>query len=922
VSGSIVSEAALVGDDGIRAAIVSNLSPLPRTSEDCDSAAQAFLYDRVGTFYNGTYTCTSLFFQGLTSDQQFYPTVGRFLNVNAPRRGISGQRFLVTQLSISVLEATTEILQYQISFGADLHLQKTLFNFVDIQPKNVLVPADTCNPPNPRYTVNVDDSFLPDLSNVQVDLQHITPTSALVRVYDSYYGPIEARQVDNNWGRGNTPDFLGIFYGPEFTLNRNQYDQVWFLRPVSGGMGSAPPVVAVTGGMVGNSTPGIPYVASRRSKVLRIAWPQRPVAPSFIGVTAIQAPAITAPLPAVTGYPAQVATQVMPQLIGDSTLTYFNTIWVTTAADTSTLFPYATLTIAGCTGSSIAMNGLWTVQGTYSNGTVIALTANVPLTTVTAAYPGLTWKQSGTPTTMSQTPQTISTYAVQLNYNGDQRNIYGLEVRAADNKTILLQRPVASYTDLYVDLSQTSFLFLPYPLNGDYSLYCYFFNQQYDYSPPLILDIESLPSVRNPYIWSPGGTAPTVAEALWQADNFAIETAYVTLADGTPAGATEAIFGVPIINAISPTLGPPVIMSIVVSSGGYVNPGIYEVAMTQFDADYNSTDLSDTMNVIVTSSGSMLTINLLQSLPANGGEVFMASPSSDSGWHDQTLTVPLPGATTVQVQYYEANTAGTVDPEVVNYTVQYKQLWHAGILGAQVQAISASGLTFACASGCFANDALNGRIVSVLAKWAPAKIPFLNLLVTSCTGYGNYNTLGFANCGTGGGKLNLITKLAIGDVIVVRSQATTVTSSSVTDSLWANPSFSLSGLDNATETARLAWVIYGTDAGDVQQITSITASGTTINIAGTWQVKPDATSIIVIVDPQWEPLFTTQSYTAANPSLVAVQIAEPKALNLASSQWIFRVLPTNIDGFYTDNQWVRLREVFVFGSQGTRRVTS
>ena len=220
------------------------------------------------------------------------------------------------------------------------------------------------------------------------------------------------------------------------------------------------------------------------------------------------------------------------------------------------------------------------------------------------------------------------------------------------------------------------------------------------------------------------------------------------------------------------------------------------------------------------------------------------------------------------------------------------------------------------------NDALNGRIVSVLAKWAPAKIPFLNLLVTSCTGYGNYNTLGFANCGTGGGKLNLITKLAIGDVIVVRSQATTVTSSSVTDSLWANPSFSLSGLDNATETARLAWVIYGTDAGDVQQITSITASGTTINIAGTWQVKPDATSIIVIVDPQWEPLFTTQSYTAANPSLVAVQIAEPKALNLASSQWIFRVLPTNIDGFYTDNQWVRLREVFVFGSQGTRRVTS
>ena len=408
-------------------------------------------------------------------------------------------------------------------------------------------------------------------------------------------------------------------------------------------------------------------------------------------------------------------------------------------------------------------------------------------------------------------------------------------------------------------------------------------------------------------------------------DNFAIATEYITMADGTPAGATEAIFGVPIINAISPTLGPPVIMSIVVSSGGYINPGTYEVAMTQFDANYNSSDLSDTMYATVSSSGSMLTLYLLQPLPANGGEVYMASPSSDSGWHDQTLTVPTPGATSVQVQHYTANTAGTVDPEVQNYTVQYKQLYHAGILGAQVQAVTASGITIASASGCFADNALNGRIVSVLAKWIPAKIPFLNLLVTSCTGSGNYNTLGFANCGTGGGKLNLTTKLAIGDVITVRSQVTGVTSNSVTDSLWANPYYQMTGLDTAIETARLAWVIYGTDAGDVQLISSISASGTpgdTINIANTWKVNPDATSIIVIVDPQWEPFFTTQVYSAANPPLISAQIAEPNTLNLVNSSWIFRVLPTNVDGDYTDNQWVRLREVFAFGSQGTRRVTS
>src|ERR1019366_7658938 len=195
-SGSIESEAFIVGDDGIRSAIVTNMNPLPRTSEDCDHAAQAFLDDRTGIFYNGTYTCSSFHFGNLTSDEQFWPTCGRFLYVHAPSRGIVRQRMLVTQLTITVADAmgsvqrslvgqqqVGEVLKFSIGFGADLHLEKVLYNFVDFKPPDVLSNYDKAIQPNPQFGYQVDNTYLPDISNILVS--PITAESALVSVYDT-----------------------------------------------------------------------------------------------------------------------------------------------------------------------------------------------------------------------------------------------------------------------------------------------------------------------------------------------------------------------------------------------------------------------------------------------------------------------------------------------------------------------------------------------------------------------------------------------------------------------------------------------------------------------------------------------------------------------------------------------------------------
>ncbi len=265
-SASIAIEKAVVGDDGIRSAIVTDLNPLPRTSEDCDNAALAFLQDRTGVFYNGTYTCTTLFFNPASGNVEGFPVPGRFLHVNAPRRGLPNQKMLVTAVTMKLLDMKTDLIEFVISFGADLYLEKILKNFVDLVPPGVLVPSDKANPPDPRLTINAGNTFLPDLDQVQMPLTGIGPSGVQVLVDQVVAGSIEVRRRDTNWGRGVTPDLVTIIElsgspsGFIFNLDRRQFDQLWYMRNVGGGR------------------------VSRRSKVLRVRWPQRPQHPLFVSV--------------------------------------------------------------------------------------------------------------------------------------------------------------------------------------------------------------------------------------------------------------------------------------------------------------------------------------------------------------------------------------------------------------------------------------------------------------------------------------------------------------------------------------------------------------------------------------------------------------------------------------------------------------
>ena len=951
VSASIVAEQALVGDDGVRAAIISDLNPLPRTSEDADNAALAFLRDRLGIFYNGSYECLGgpqgdgYQFHGVTADEQLWPTCGRFFNVNAPRRGIKSQKMLVTQVTMSVKTAVEEVIDFTITFGADLHLEKVLKNFVDIRPKQVLSPNDTVNPPNPRYTTLVDNSFLPDLMNVRATA--ITSDVAEITVFDNYYGPIEVRQLDTNWGRGNTPDFVGIFQGPVFRFARQQIDQEWFMRPVQGGMGNLPPL---TGGILptwaagpsyakgrvltygdstyyslqnGNSghepdtSPTwwqiiLPLVASRRSKVIRILYPLRPLKPVWAGASVVQA----------------------------------------------------------------------TLQG---NG------------------------------------QTIQTWNLQFNFGAnDLRNVYGFELRAADDATILVQRPVVSEGSLEVDLSQTPFPYLPSPLNSDYSLYAYFFNQRWDYSHALIVDAELLSGTRLPYIWSPAWQLPYAGDVMpTQHDVFGIQPTYGIDQTGQPVNSILVEGDYP-ANVISDLVGPPIIVSAASGTSGMLASGNYIVAVAAIDESSSPSTLSNFVAVPVASGNGSITLECRFEVPAPGGaDVYVASPDVEHGW--SWVGHWAAGVASGTITNFAYNNTGAPDELFDHAILEYRQVFHSGILAAQVQSCTSSSVTIAAAGGAFDTDALAGRILSLLGKdpFNPAApylgdIPYANFAITGNIALsGIFTQINIGPNAQGVSPPDLTTIFAVGDLVTVRMRAvsldlplvvaepgalvgsnwttcycwydgplngfsvgdpailsgytgaaaplngtwtisgltpaihpehsniqltisvpntvpgsnlgggiTPLHSSCITDPLLINPFGSPTGLDSGAETGRFLWVIDGTDAGEIQQIPSI-SGGITINTAGIWTVNPDSTSVMLIVGPpKYVPL---QAVRIANRKAFSGPIGAVPEENLGSGRepvWAIRVLMGDSGGNYVLDPWTRIRELYFFGAQGTRLVTT
>lgn len=265
---AVAQEACVSGDDGIRSAILTNLNPLPRTSQECEDAAGAAIHDREFPQFQGTYTIETLpyKFETLYNPGIYdYPTSGRFFYVNSPVRAVSGDNFIVNTSRISVIELREEALQISLDYGPDLYLEKLLASFEQRADK-LLRPTETAPPIDFVHLAQVGNAFLPMLDNAQVvNIQNdaVTGNSVTIDLGVVPNGWVaEVRRVDSGWGTLDQNE-LGRFSTQQFTLQRIQRDQTFYIRqldPISGKF-------------------------SRFSKALRVAYPFPPSPPQLLSLT-------------------------------------------------------------------------------------------------------------------------------------------------------------------------------------------------------------------------------------------------------------------------------------------------------------------------------------------------------------------------------------------------------------------------------------------------------------------------------------------------------------------------------------------------------------------------------------------------------------------------------------------------------------
>ncbi|HEV8385100.1 MAG TPA: hypothetical protein VGQ11_09540 [Candidatus Acidoferrales bacterium] len=250
---SIVAEAALAGDDGVRAAVLNEFNPLPRTSAEAELAAQAYLADHTAPRYEGKYITWGEFADS-------YPRSGRLLDVRNESR-YPAFTALVRSVTSELRELETERIQHTLEFGQPSQFEDLLKKFSPLE--NILAPQESS--PAPVDSTQVGSTFLGDSPSLA--LTATSPTYFSVNMYAAppAGGRFEIRRSDQGWSTGSSPgttqNLLGTFTSQALLLPRTARNHLFYVRPVDSA-----------------------GVTSRYSGVLGVHFPLVPPAPQSVSV--------------------------------------------------------------------------------------------------------------------------------------------------------------------------------------------------------------------------------------------------------------------------------------------------------------------------------------------------------------------------------------------------------------------------------------------------------------------------------------------------------------------------------------------------------------------------------------------------------------------------------------------------------------
>ncbi len=251
---SIVAEAALAGDDGVRAAVLDEFNPMPRTSAEAELAAQAYLADHTAPRYEGRYVTWGEFADS-------FPRSGRLLDVRNESR-YPAFTALVRSVTSELRELETERIQHTLEFGQPSRFEDLLRKFTP--QENVLAPREQM-PIDPLDSAQVGYAFLGDAPGLSLTATSPTYFSVDAGAAPPAGGRYEIRRSDQGWSTSASPgtaqNLLGSFTAQSLLLPRTARNHLFYARPVDAA-----------------------GTTSRYSSVLGVHYPLVPGAPQTLAV--------------------------------------------------------------------------------------------------------------------------------------------------------------------------------------------------------------------------------------------------------------------------------------------------------------------------------------------------------------------------------------------------------------------------------------------------------------------------------------------------------------------------------------------------------------------------------------------------------------------------------------------------------------
>lgn len=219
-SDSIALEATNWGDDGRRSVVRSDLSPLPRTSAECEIAAAVIVAENKYQHYDGTYEQFSTYFE----NEPRAGAIFKFTNLDGMIPSLNAEQIQTVTTTLVDVNSTPETFDHVIKFGALSHLKEFLAE-VGYEDNFQKQPTTMTNP-LPVDLASVGMTYVDSVPSPEL----VSWTNTSITVDSGGVSQVEFRSTDRSWGLGDAKNLAGS--GTSSTVVRSQRGRQITMRQV------------------------------------------------------------------------------------------------------------------------------------------------------------------------------------------------------------------------------------------------------------------------------------------------------------------------------------------------------------------------------------------------------------------------------------------------------------------------------------------------------------------------------------------------------------------------------------------------------------------------------------------------------------------------------------------------------------------